>query len=134
MAITADTVTLFSGKRRLAYRFTAVQDANAADESAVIKVDRSTLTGMDGTEPGRLVIEKVRWTMQGFNSIRILFDHTTDDEALVLNGTHGELDYTDVGGLIDPNSAGGTGDILFTTQGGAANATYTVDLYIRLKD
>ena len=134
MAITADTVTLFAGARRRAYRFTAIQDAVAADESAVVKVDKSTLTGLDGTEPGRLVIEKVRWTMQGFNSIRILFDHTTDDEAVVLSGTHGEFYYTGVGGLVDPNSAGDTGDILFTTQGGAANATYTVDLYLRLKD
>lgn len=134
MAITADTVTLFAGKRRQAYRFTAIQDGVAADETAVIKVDKSTLIGLDGTEPGRLVIETVRWTMQGFNSIRILFDHTTDDEAVVLNGTHGELDYTEVGGLVDPASTGGTGDILFTTQGGAANATYTVDLYLRLKD
>lgn len=133
MAITADTLTLFGGKRRRAYRFTAIQDGVAADETAVIKVDKSTLTGLNGIEPGRLVIEKVRWTMQGFNSIRILFDHTTDDEAVVLNGTHGELDYGDVG-IVDPNSAGGTGDILFTTQGGVANATYTVDLYVRLKD
>ena len=134
MAITADTVTLFSGKRRLAYRFTAVQDGVAADESAVVKVDKSALTGLDGTEPGRLVIEKVRWTMQGFNSVRILFDHDTDDEAVALNGTAGEIDYTSVGGLVDPNSTGGTGDILFTTQGGAANATYNIDLYLRLKD
>lgn len=134
MAITADTVTLFSGKRKLAYRFTAVQDAVAADESAVVKVDKSTLTGLDGTEPGRLVIEKVRWAMQGFNSIRVLFDHTTDDEAVVLSGSQGEMDFESVGGLVDPNSTGGTGDILFTTQGGAANATYQVDLYLRLKD
>lgn len=134
MAITADTVTLFSGKRKLAYRFTAVQDGVAADESAVVKVDKSTLTGLDGTEPGRLVIEKVRWAMQGFNSIRVLFDHTTDDEAVVLSGSQGEMDFESVGGLVDPNSTGGTGDILFTTQGGAANATYQVDLYLRLKD
>ena len=134
MAITADTITLFGGKRTRAYRFTAIQDGVAADETAVIKVDKSTLTGLNGVEPGRLVIEKVRWTMQGFTSIRILFDHTTDDEAVVLNGTHGELDYTSVGGLVDPASTGATGDILFTTQGGAANATYTVDLYLRLKD
>lgn len=134
MALTVDTVNLFSGKRRAAYRFTAIQDGTAADETAVIKVDKSTLIGLDGTEPGRLVIEKVRWTMQGFNSIRILFAHTADDEAVVLNGTHGELDYTEVGGLVDPASAGGTGDIVFTTHGGAANATYTVDLYLRLKD
>lgn len=133
MAITADTLTLFAGRRRRAYRFTAIQDGVAADETAVIKVDKSTLTGLNGIEPGRLVIEKVRWTMQGFNSIRILFDHTTDDEAVVLNGTHGELDYGD-DGIVDPASTGGTGDILFTTQGGTANATYTVDLYLRLKD
>ena len=134
MAITADTLTLFSGSRRKVYRFTAIQDAVAADETAVVKVDKSTLTGLNGVEPGRLAIEKIRWTMQGFNSIRVLFDHTTDDEAVVLNGTRGELDYTDIGGLVDPASAGTTGDILFTTQGGAAQATYTVDLYLRLKD
>ena len=44
--------------------------------------------------------------------MRILWDHTTDDTAEVLASGNGFKDYQDTNILVDPGSAGGTGDIL----------------------
>lgn len=131
MADTVDVRSLFIGKRRAAYRFTNVSDGTG--EAAVIKVDISTLTGPDGVSAAtKTVIEQIEWSMQGFTSVRLFWDHTTDDEIVVLAGS-GFKDYREYGGLVDPASTGGTGDILLTTAGAAANATYDITITLRLK-
>jgi hypothetical protein len=131
MADTVDSVVMFSGRRRYAARFTNVSDGTG--ESAVVKIDKSTLVGPDGTEPSRLVIEELVWNIQGFTSVRLFWDHTTDDEIDVLSGG-GSRNYTEVGGLVDPASAGGTGDIVLTTAGAVSGATYDISIVVRLKD
>jgi hypothetical protein len=131
MADTVDTIVLFSGRRRRVIRITNVSDGTG--ESAVVKVDKSALTGPDGTEPSKLVIEWIEHTIQGFSSVRLLWDHTTDDEAVVLSG-NGAKDYRSAGGLIDPASAGDTGDLLLTTAGAISGATYDITIGLRLKD
>jgi hypothetical protein len=131
MADTVDSLVVFSGRRRYSARFTNVSDGTG--ESGVVKIDKSTLVGPDGTEPGRLVIEELVWNIQGFTSVRLFWDHTTDDEIDVLSGG-GSRDYTELGGLVDPASAGGTGDILFTTAGAVSGATYDITVVLRLKD
>lgn len=131
MADTVDVRSLFIGKRRAAYRFTNVSDGTG--EAAVVKVDISTLTGPDGVSAAtKTVIEQIEWSMQGFTSVRLFWDHTTDDEIVVLAGS-GFKDYREYGGLVDPASTGGTGDILLTTAGAAANATYDITITLRLK-
>jgi len=114
--------------------------SDGTGESAVVKVDKSAIeVASDGAEPNSLDIEEVRWAIQGFTSVRILWDHTTDDLALVLCGS-GYDDFTGKGripgftgtsGLKDPRSAGGTGDILLTTNGGSSGATYDITLWLR---
>ena len=115
-AITSQT--LFSGTIRNARVFTNVSDGTG--ESGVQKFDISELPGA----PTVVKINKVSWTCRGM-SLRILFDHTTDDTVMVLHG-EGHLDFTAYGGLHDPASSGGTGDILFTTINQVQNDTYTV--------
>jgi len=109
-------------------------------ESAVIKVDKSTLIASDLAEPASLDIQQVRWAIQGFTSVRILWDHATDDVALVLCGSgYDDFRGLDSGapprarleGLKDPRSAGGAGDILLTTNGGSSGATYDITLWLR---
>ena len=131
MADSVDSVVLFSGTRRRAVRLTNVSDGTG--ESAVIKIDKSTLIGPDGTEPSKLVVEEIVWNIQGFTSVRLFWDHTTDDEIDMLSGG-GSRDYTAVGGLRDPGSAGGDGDILLTTAGAVSGATYDISIVLRLKD
>lgn len=122
-------------------KYYTVHLTNVSDgtgESAVVKVDKSTLTDINEREPMSLNIATIRWAMQGFSSIQVLWDHTTDDKALVLSGS-GYDDFVNGGigghvmpsGLPDPRSAGGTGDILLTTVGASATATYDITLTLR---
>lgn len=131
MADTVDTLTVFRGTRRQAYRFTNVSDGTG--ESAVIKVDISTLVGPDGTAPTAVAVEEILWNMQGFTSVRLFWDHTTDDEIAVLSG-NGYKNLVKVGGLMDPRSTGGTGDVLLTTAGAVSGAVYDITLVLKLKD
>ena len=132
----ADAVTarIYETDTHLLVHMTNISDGTG--ESAVKKVDKSTYTTTDGAEPDSLDIETVRWNVQGFASVRILWDHTTDDVALALSGS-GYDDFRGDGaarffqGLKDPRSAGDTGDILLTTNGGVSGSTYDITLRLR---
>lgn len=132
MSDTVDTITLFNSPKRIVRRFTNISDGSG--ESAVVKFDKSALTGPDGTEPSKLVVEEISWDIQGFTSIRLLWDHDTDDEILVLGPGSGYMSWVDVGGLVDPASTGGTGDILLTTVGHDSGDTYNITMVVRKKD
>jgi hypothetical protein len=106
--------------------------SDGTGEAAVIKVIKANLVQKStGVAPSKLSIEQVRWCIQGFTSVRILFDHTTDDVGLVLNGNG----YDDMNGgaapVVDPASAGGLGDILLTSVGAVSGATYDITLKLR---
>lgn len=116
--------------------------SDGSGESAVIKVDKSAIAvASDGAEPASLDIESVRWNIQGFTSIRILWDHSTDDLGLVLAGS-GYEEFTEpfsdreefgkaATGLTDPRSTGGAGDILLTTNGGVSGSSYDITLVLK---
>lgn len=131
MADVVDTIVLESNKHRRKIRITNVSDATG--ESAVVKVDKSALTAMNGLEPAYLIIDEIEWSIQGFTSVRLFWDHTTDDEIAVLGTGSGYREYWSSGGLKDPVSAGATGDILLTTAGAASGATYDIVLNCRLQ-
>jgi hypothetical protein len=110
--------------------------SDGTGESAVTKVDKSAYTATDGAEPDSLDIETARWNIQGFTSVRILWDHTTDDVAMVLSGSgfddfRGDEFVRFKKGLPDPRSAGDTGDIKLTTAGAVSGATYDITLRLR---
>jgi hypothetical protein len=120
----------------------AVHLTNVSDgtgEAAVAKIDKSALVASDGAEPASLDIVACRWAIQGFSSVRLLWDHTTDDTAMVLTGSGFENFETDKGDiradavarLCDPRSAGDTGDILLTTAGAVSGASYDITLWVR---
>ncbi len=124
MADAVTSQTIFSGSKSVVMVFTNASDGTG--ESAVAKVDISGLTGA----PTKVKINKVQYNCVGM-AVKILFDHTADDTVLVLDGS-GKFDFTEYGGLKDPASAGGTGDILFTTVGHTAGDSYTICLEIGL--
>ena len=131
----ADVVTsdyIFKGTRKAAIKLTNVSDGTG--ESAVVKVDVSTLVGPDGTAPTYTTVERIEGTVQGFTSVRLFFDATTDDELAVLGTGFNYQDFTDFGGFVDPQSTGTTGDIVLTTAGGASGSTYDIIITFRLKD
>lgn len=126
MADTVDTLIQLQGKRRVRMRFTNLSDGTG--EAAVAKVIRANFTNLVGSIPGKLLIEKVQSSIQGFAGVRINWDHTTPDEAIFLGAGWVEKEFEPA--LADPGSAGGTGNITFTTQGPAANATYDITLWL----
>jgi len=98
---------------------------NASDgtaESAALKVDISALPGA----PTKVKISKMKWSVSGM-AVKVYFDHTTDDLVAVLSGD-GEISQP----IEDPASAGGTGDILFTTVGAVANSSYMIEMEVEI--
>lgn len=129
MADTVTTRVLESGPRHHVVVLTGISDNTG--ETAVVKVDKSTLVNAAGVEPSTLSIQSAVWTIQGIGYVKLAFDHTTDDTALVLSG-NGKLCFSKAGGLTDPRSAGGTGDLLLTSVGATAGGSYTVLLHLAL--
>lgn len=123
MADTVNTNVLLSGARKYIIHLTNVSDATG--ESAVVKADISTLTMLGGVVPTSFAVEKIQWNIQGFTSVRLFFDATTDDELAILSGEGFKVFDPP---LKDPKSSGFTGDILLTTAGAAAGATYDIIL------
>lgn len=123
MADTVTTKVLYEDSRYYIAAFTNVSDGTG--ESGVKKVDVSALTPACKT----VAIEKVWYSTYGM-SVKVIFDATTDDVMLVLQGD-GVFDLSEIAGIKDPKSAGYAGDILFTTVGHTANDTYTIILKCR---
>jgi hypothetical protein len=132
MADTVDTVVVHNGTRIYVQRLTNISDGTG--ESGVIKLDISALMGPNGRAPTYTKLREVAWSIQGFTSVRLFWDHTTDDEIVVLGTGYGYMSFADVGGLVDPRSTGGTGDVLLTTAGATSGNTYTITLVWELKD
>lgn len=101
---------------------------NASDgtgETAIQKIDISAIQ-MAAT---KVKIKKLKWSIEGMQ-VSLLFDHTTDDTAIIMSG-NGSLDEDCEAPLTDPGSSGGTGDILVTTQQtAAAKSGYCIYLEI----
>ena len=121
MADLVTSQTLFSGTRKLIKSFTSVSDGTG--ESAVQKVD---ISGLESA-PTRVAINRIWYDIAGM-AVKILFDRTVTDETVLVLAGDGEFDFSSFGGLKDPASAAGTGDILFTTLNHSANDTYTIIL------
>lgn len=134
MADTATTRTLLDTSTRLIVQLSGISDGTG--ESAVTKVDKSTFTANDNAEPASLDIERIDYVVAGFPYVKILWDHTADDQAIVLPAGAAELHFDDVVSaaqpiLTDPRSTGGTGDILLTSPAAATNGVYSIFLYLR---
>ena len=113
------------------HKFT-IDGTEAAD---LVLVDKSALTGPDGTEPGKLVLEKLEYHLSGCQ-VMLEFEHTTDDRIATLS-LDGCIDFTDGGrfqGFVDPASAGGTGDIVAKTLNTDAGDTIHLVSFVRKKD
>lgn len=125
----ADTVTtriLANGARNLVMRFTNLSDGTG--ESAVAKVDASdTAYGYKGVAPGvYLKIKGVNWVVRS-GGLRVLWDATTDEDALILNG-EGKQKFNPL--IKCPAITGATGILRFTTVGFALNSAYDVTLHM----
>ena len=99
------------------------------DEEDVVKLDISELLKTDRTAPTRTSIEWAKWSILGFNNVKLSWDRSPSETALVMSGL-GKI----YGPLVDPGEAGDrTGDILLSTYGSAVGATYSIEIAIKLK-
>lgn len=130
MPDTVDVKALFAGKRLKVYHLTNQSDGTG--ESAVAKVDISTLTDARGNVCTYTAIDRIEYSVSGFNYVLLAWDHTAADEIAVLAG-QGVMDWSMVGGNVDPRSDGETGDIVLTTDGGADGSSYDITIYLRPK-
>ena len=129
MANVIDNKVVFDGTVVHAVRL--INESDGTEESAVVKVDKSGLTGpLSGLEPTSLSVEEIECDIQGFNYVTIEWDHDTNDKIVTLSDS-GYFDFRDIGGLDDPVSTGGTGDIVITTDGAADGASYNITLRCR---
>jgi hypothetical protein len=129
-----DTVTaeyVYNGRRRKVLHLTNIRDGTG--ESAVVKADISELTFGNGEVPSYTTIDMIDYQIQGMASVRLFWDHTTDDEIAILPAGQGTIDFNAIGGKTDPRSTGGTGDILLTTNGQESGGTYDLVIYFRPK-
>lgn len=105
---------------------------SVADETDTNILDISSLAGpYVGAPPSKLRINEIWWAINGFSYVLLEFDQTTDYVIDYFQG-QGYMDYRPAGGKVDKGT-GGTGDLLLTTGGGAANATYSFEIFLRLK-
>jgi hypothetical protein len=129
-----DTVTaeyVYNGRRRKVLHLTNISDSTG--ESAVVKADISALTFGNGEVPAYTTIDLIDYNIQGMASVRLFWDHTTDDEIAILPAGQGTIDFNAIGGKTDPRTTGGTGDILLTTNGQESGGTYDITIYFRCK-
>ena len=127
----ADAVTNLTTQQdttSLYIHLTCISDATG--ETAAIKVTKANLVGITGAAPLKLSISIVRWAVQGFTSVRLLFDHAVDDVGMVLSGNGYDEFTAGNAAILDPASAGGTGDLLLTSVGAVAGATYDITLRV----
>lgn len=129
----ATVKTMYSSPHRLVVNITGA--FSVADESDVVVIDRSALTGPLGASPSKIRINEVTWAVgAGFDYVLLEWDYGTDEVIEYFQG-QGYMDYRPAGGKIPaaaPSSAT-DGDILLTTSGGAAGDTYSIYLDCKLK-
>jgi hypothetical protein len=128
-AVTVETV--FNGQRRKIVHLTNISDSTG--ESAVVKVDISALTFGGGQVPTYSTVDMIDYNIQGMSSVRLYWDHTADDEIAILPAGMGTIHFEAFGGKTDPRTAGGTGDIVLTTNGQVSGGTYDLTIFLRPK-
>ncbi len=136
MANTLQTTTVYNSPRKIVVNTTGTFDGSGQETDLQI-IDKSAAAnvGPNGLEPSKLVVEEINATIEAYGGGYVLleFDHTADDEIAVLSQTD-YIDFRPMGGMVDPATAGGTGDIILTTGSFAATDSYNITITCRKKD
>ena len=130
MADTVNTTVVRNDHGRYVVHLT--NESDGTGESAVTKVDVSTLTSTNGTTPTYTTVQRIEYSVFGMNYVTLEWDATANDEIAVLMG-QGVIDFMPEGGITDPKSTGTTGDIVLTTDGHADGGGYDISIWLKLK-
>ena len=135
MADTVTTITIedYAKSAYAAYHFTGISDGTG--EPGVVKIDKSAVAvAPDNAEPAALDIVQVDWNIQGYSYIKLAWGHRAGQTAMLLPSGGGSRTFPNQFGewwLKDPRTAGDTGDLLLTSVGAAAGATYDITVYVK---
>ena len=127
----ADVVVHENGPRNYIFTVSEVYTV-ATDETDVQIVDISTLTDAEGNTATYSTIDCIEYNVFGVNHVELAWDHTANDRIVTLLGD-GKFKWFHFGGNVDPQSAGGTGDILLSSNGVVVGGGYTITVYMRPK-
>ena len=121
MADTVSTNTDADGSRRKIIQLLNFSDGTG--ESAVVKVDASADADADYYS-----IQEIKYDIGGFTSVDLEFDATTNTKIVEMPTGTGYYNLSINGGRVDPLATVYTGDIVLTTLGAAADATYDITI------
>ena len=113
---------LIDGPRKLVMHFTGTYDGEGGQESGVAKVDVSALT----PSCARVRVDKVTGNVNG-GLVKMIWDDLEDSVPFAV--LEGYQEMQPPGGFNNP-VVGGSGDLLFTTEGFGAGSNY--DLVIEM--
>lgn len=123
MADQVSTQVLEDGPRFAVIKFLNVSDGTG--ESAVLKVDVSTLSGINGVAPSEVKIQQIVYSLTGMQ-VEILWDADTDVLCWTLTpDADNDICFRDFP-LENNAGTGKTGDIRFTTLGASNGDTYSI--------
>lgn len=105
--------------------------SDSSGEAAVTKIDISAEMAKRGIITGAIDIMEARWSIQGFTSVQLLWDHSPDIVAMVLAVGSG-YDSFRPHGRRDPDNAVDA-DLLITTVGATSTSTYDITLHVKLR-
>lgn len=124
------TNVIFASKHRYVIQCLSVSDGTG--ESGVVKIDKSTLTGMNGAEPTKFAVNKIIANVDGM-TVDIYFDRGTDVKIARCYSGYTKRDFSEFKGFVDTGS-GGTGDVILTTTGHTSGDSYDILIDVRLID
>lgn len=130
----ATVKTLISGRNKLEINVTHVWAT--ADETNVVIIDRSALTGPNGVLPAKVRIDEITWSIgPGIDYVKLSWDFATDETIELLQG-QGFMDYRPSGGKNPSGTPASVteGDVLLSTVGGAAGDSYSILLKCTLSN
>jgi len=127
MANTIDNLVIQNDGIIYRHRYLVVSDGTTA-MTDVIMVDKSTLTSKTtGLEP--VALDLIQASIQcggAINSVVLEWDRTADDEIIGFGTTGMEMPRNEWGVIQDPVTAGGTGDVVVTTNGLSTGAWFQI--------
>ena len=113
------------------YTFFLTVQSDGSEESDLVLAD---ISGLEGA-PTKCALRRLEYAgkVNAAATIAGEWDHNTDDLAFFFKGSSDKTDwcFSHGNGVIDPASAGGTGDLLLTTTGLDANDWFS--LYVELE-
>jgi hypothetical protein len=123
----ADQVTtqiLHDGPRNCVVKLTSISDGT--DETLVTKVAAEFLSGA----PSSLKVTRIQYDLSPGMQVTLAWKDPANTEFALLSPGPGDMDFSDIGGLINPMKGNANGDIVLTSVADNLSDTYTIILHM----